>query len=171
MRKFIGLSIIVVALLVFVTPTFAKGPNGPAGKSNTGHLYLSEKNPKDWEEIIDDGAWGKLNYQDSKFVFNGHKLNPMEEYTLINFAREGSEWPATVLCFGNGVTDEYGNINIKDAWDVSLFDYDTTPTTGDSDGYKIWLVPSADVNCKDGLLSGWHSAEILFEDVPLIFND
>lgn len=171
MRKFIPLFVVVLAVVTFVAPTFAKGPSGPSGKSDTGHLYLNQKNPNGWV-IIDDGAWGKLNYQADKFVFNGHKLSPSEEYTLINFARKEWEWPATVLCLGSGETDSDGNVHIMGAWDIAKLLPDTTPDTGLNE-IKVWLVPSGDANCGGEIetLSGWHPAEILFEDVPLVVQE
>ena len=63
--------------LIGASVVVAKGKTGPAGKSNTAHLYLYEKDSTSWE-IVEDGAWGKMKYNQSGeelcLVFNGHGL-------------------------------------------------------------------------------------------------
>ena len=152
------LALCLVALSL-VVPVFA----GPAGKSNIIQLYLVEKNPGDWT-IVEDGAWGKLTYNKGtgEFVFNGHLLEAGVSYALINFARVGNEWPATINVLGSGIANGGGNVHIAGNYAYADLDYDTTPGTGSTAGYKIWLVLSADISTA-GKLAGWHPGEYLFE--------
>ena len=90
MKKIAILGIVVLLLALVAVPAMAaSGKNGPAGKSNVGHLYLSEKDPSTWA-IVDGGAWGKMKYNLSgstfDFVFNGHGLQPNTDYSLIYYA-------------------------------------------------------------------------------------
>ena len=169
MKKILTMVAVLVLFAIYAIPVFAKGPSAPSGKSDTGHLYLVEKNPSDWS-IVNDGSWGKLNYQSSKFIFNGHMLNVSEDYTLINYARVGSEWPAHIVCLGSAMSDEYGDVHIMGNWDKTNFGHDTTDGTGNPDKYKFWLVPSVDVNCPGGILPKWNPSNYLFEEVPVTFS-
>ena len=51
--KLFMLALIISFLTVGVTMmtffAYAKGPNGPAGKSNIAHLYLYQKDPNTWK--------------------------------------------------------------------------------------------------------------------------
>ena len=77
---------VLLTLVLAGTTVLARGgPSGRAGKSMMSHLYLFEKDPETWD-IVDDGAWGKMSYDCDSFVFNGHGLEPEEEYELINYA-------------------------------------------------------------------------------------
>ncbi len=131
--------------------------NGPAGKSGVVRLYLVEKDPTDWT-IVENGAWGKLkfNTKNDKFVFNGHKLNPDTEYSLIYYP---DPWPG-VGCkvLGSSTANEDGNVHI-----AGMFDFDSIPIAGDTNsGTKIWLVLKNDQNCPTGM-TGWNPTEYLFE--------
>lgn len=156
-------------LLMASVPAFAKGPSGSSGKSDTGHLYMAEKDPDTWD-VVEDGAWGKLNYKSDKYVFNGHGLEPGWDYTLINYARVGTAWPAHVNCLDNAEANAGGNVHIMGAWDPEGFDYDTTPDTGSEDGYKFWLVPTDDLDCENYLFQNvWNPSEYLFEEALVVF--
>ena len=67
--------ILTLVVGLVAAPALAAGKTGKAGKSNTGHLYLYEKDPATWD-IVEGGAWGKMEYKLSgstfDFVFNGH---------------------------------------------------------------------------------------------------
>ena len=158
MKKTMMLPLCLVALL-FVVPVFAK----PAGKSSIIQLYLVEKEPSGEWPTIEDGAWGKLTYNiaTGKFVFNGHELEASEEYTLINFARVDSEWPATINVLGGGTANGGGNVHIAGNYAYADLEYDETPGSGSLDGYKIWLVLTEDL--ADETLAGWTPSEYLFE--------
>ncbi len=171
MKKIIiSLSIItIMSTILFVVQASAAGKSGLAGKSQTGHLYLNEKNPSDWS-ILSGGAWGKMTYKIDGYVFNGHKLNPSEKYTLINYARVGTEWPASIKCLETVMSNENGDVHMMGDWNITEFGHDTTPGTENQTGYKFWLVPSSDVNCITGKLPSWNPSEYLFEEVPIYFD-
>ncbi|OGI14991.1 hypothetical protein A3K63_03130 [Candidatus Micrarchaeota archaeon RBG_16_49_10] len=96
-------------------------------------------------------------------MFNGHQLDVGEEYCLINFAREDTEWPASVNTLGCGTVNEYGDVHIMGNYAYITLGYDTTPDSGSTSGYKIWLVKEADLNEAHDELVLWNPAEILFE--------
>ena len=169
MKKLIGL-IVFIALVSFLTgPVFAKGKNGPAGKSNKGHLYLYEKDSTTWE-IVEGGAWGKMHYNLSgptfEFVFNGHMLPIGVEYTLIYYP---DPWPGTgLICLGDGTVNDEGNIHIKEDVDTG-----NLPIEDDeNENAKIWLVQSVDVDCDgDTEMIGWAPSAYLFEYDTISFDD
>ena len=156
------LSAIILIAAAMTVPMALAGKHGPAGKSNKIRLYLVEKDPEQWT-IVEDGAWGKLTYNKGtgKFVFNGHSLDAGVEYSLINFARD-TEWPAHINVLGTGTANGGGNVHISGNYDYDTLEYDETPGTGSTDGYKIWLVLSSDIDT-NGDLAGWNPGEYLFE--------
>lgn len=176
-KKHLAILVIIgsIALLLTTSLVFARPlgePGGPpigaqgkyksqAGKSNITHLYLYEKDPN-WE-IVHGGAWGKLTYDNGTgyFVFNGHMLETGQEYALINFARAGNEWPATINILGSAVAVGGGQVHITGSYAYGDLEYDTTPSSGSMEGYKIWLVLLSDI--VSGKLSGWQPTEYLFE--------
>jgi hypothetical protein len=144
---------------------WVKGPSGPAGKSNIGHLYLHEKDA-DWN-IVEDGAWGKMRYNLSgdlfDFVFNGHQLETGLTYALIYYP---DPWPGNgLICLGVGMADEYGDVHIRGKVDtVSL------PIESDvNEGAKIWLVLQSDVDCEGQVMTGWNPTQYLFEFDTITF--
>lgn len=157
--------------LLAVSMVFAKGPHGQAGKSNTAHLYLYEKDPDTWE-IVEDGAWGKMKYNLAgstfDFVFNGHGLELGNEYTLIYYP---DPWPGNnLICFGQGTANEDGDVHIAGSVELDT----DLPIEGDDnypDGAKIWLVLSSDVDCENQHMIGWHPTEYLFEHNLITFDD
>ena len=193
MKKFtvVLLSAFLITGLMAV-PSMAKGPSKQAGLSNVGHLYLYEKTPAadpeaDWE-IVPGGMWGKMKYNLSgptfDFVFNGHGLVQLKDYTLIYYP---DPWPATgLICLGNGTAtervecdplldmdcmpDDGGNVHIADSVETG-----DLPIEGDvnyEDGAKIFLVPSSDVDCDGQVMSGWTGDDAnLYEDVLITFDD
>ena len=173
--KWVLCAIALSLIAVVVVPVIAGSPTGKAGKSNIAHLYLVEKDPTTWE-IVEDGAWGKMIYNTSGsafgFVFNGHELEPGEDYTLIYYP---DPWPGEgLICFGSDRADEDGNVHIKglvDTGDLPAEDDDNAPPA-DPNGAKIWLVLSDDVECEeDPSMTGWNPAEYLFEYDLITFDD
>lgn len=175
MKKIIiGLVLALTVVSLLVVPVFAAGKNGPAGKSNIGHVSLYEKNADtDWT-IVEDGAWGKYNYKLSgegeetgiSGVFNGHGLVAGEDYSLIYYPEVApNPWPAggyEVVVIGDGTANENGDVHIKGA--AAIGSPDEQPTVGDyvgETGDKVWLVLSSDIT--DGVMTGWNPAEYLFE--------
>jgi len=137
--------------------------------ANVGHLYLFEKDPATWE-IVEDGAWGRLNYARSgssfDFVFTGHGLVPDSSYSLVYYP---DPWPGYgLICLGEGAGDEYGNVRIRNSVDTGDLPADYDDNFGD--GAKIWLVLTADVNCDSQQMDFWNPTEYLFEN-ELIFFD
>jgi hypothetical protein len=161
------LCIIVASLVALAVPVIA-GKHGPAGKSNTGHLYLYEKDPSTWE-IVDGGAWGKMKYNLSgpefDFNFNGHGLEAAEEYLLIYYP---DPWPGDdLICLGSGTANKGGNVHIKGS--VNTGDL---PAENDTNaGAKIWLVLLDDVDCFEQKMIGWDPTEYLFEYDLITFDD
>ena len=143
-------------------------PNGPAGKSNTAHLYLYEKDEATWE-IVEDGAWGKMRYHLSgptfDFVFNGHGLEIGLEYTLMYYP---DPWPGSgLICLGVGTVNDEGDVHI-----MGNVDTGDLPIEGDENaGAKIWLVLSDDVDCTNQEMVGWTPGEYLFEYALITFDD
>ena len=179
------------ALMVFaMAVTVYAGKNGQSGKSNTGHLYLREKDPSDWS-IVEDGAWGKMKYNlegpEFCFVFNGHGLEPGVDYCLIYYP---DPWPGEgLICLGTGTgTDPDGlaippypggDVHIKGCVNTDgdlPKPYDAAPLGG----AKIWLVLCDDVDCVGDpnatppvmpQMTGWTPSEYLFEDDVINFED
>lgn len=146
-----------------------KIPNGSAGNSNIAHLYLFEKDPATWE-IVEGGAWGKMQYKLSgetfDFVFNGHNLEPGLEYILIYYP---DPWPGIgLICLGNGIVNEEGDIHI--AASVNTGDLPAPYDENIENGAKIWLVLSSDVDCRNQEMIGWHPTDYLFEYDLIIFD-
>jgi hypothetical protein len=176
---------VVFLMTSFVSAKSPKGPSGPAGKSNVAHLYLYEKSETDWQ-ILEKGAWGKMKYRMSgtsfNFVFNGKKLIPGGEYTLIYYP---DPWPGNgLICLGTDVANKGGNVHIKEAYPIDT----DLPMEGDLnnpdnplhaecianstciEGAKIWLVLSSDVDCTGQTMIGWNPTEYLFEDIGISFD-
>ncbi len=186
----------LVAALVIVPMASAKnpkGPSGPAGASDVGHLYLYQKieppqpYPPNTPWVIDkEGAWGKMMYRLSgpvfQYVFNGHKLAPQEQYTLIYYA---DPWPGNgLICLGSGTANRGGNVNIAASASIGTdlpipadLNNPENPGHGNCvlnstciDGAKIWLVLSSDVDCGGRTMVGWDASEYLFEDIGIFFD-
>ena len=168
MKKFLVVLVASVVLLSLVVVPALAGKHGPAGKSNAAHLYLYEKDPVTWE-IVEGGAWGKMNYKLSgstfNFVFNGHGLEVGSDYTLMYYP---DPWPGNgLICLGSGIGNEGGNVHIMGAVDTG-----DLPARGDENlGAKIWLVLSADVDCVAANMVGWNPTEYLFEYDLITFDD
>jgi hypothetical protein len=172
----------ILLLSMAIPAVYARGPTGKAGKSNVAHLYLVEKNPLNWDEIIEDGAWGKLKYNSTgstfDFVFNGHGLEPETDYNLIYYA---DPWPGDNpgSLIDSGTSNKGGNLHLMGSVELNLDlpdpaddnyppGVDGTPDTGD-EGAKIWLVPSSDY---DGTqMTAWNPTEYLFEYDLITYDD
>jgi len=186
----------LVMALVIVPLASAKSQkklSGPAGKSNVGHLYLYQKieppqpyPPNTPWAIDEDGAWGKMTYRLSgslfEYVFNGHKLAPEEQYTLIYYA---DPWPGTgLICLGSGTANGGGNVHIATSVDIDTdlpipADLNNPENPGHEtcvlestciEGAKIWLVLSSDVDCSGRTMVGWDADDYLFEDEGIFFD-
>jgi hypothetical protein len=169
-KKIIALFLVTLAVLPAIAMAMPKKlseenlgkANGQAGKSTVNNLYLVQKESTDPWAIIPDGAWGKMtfNTKNDKFTFNGHKVTPSAEYSLIYYP---DPWPGTgCIVLGTGKSNKGGNVNIN-----GKFDFSTIPIKGDTNkGAKIWLVLSSDVNCQTIGTTGmtaWNPTQYLFE--------
>jgi len=160
-------AILIVLGLGLLVGTWASAQNGPsqnAGKSNKGHLYLFEKTGEpDWD-IVDEGAWGKMQFNRSgptlDFVFNGHRVSDGEDYTLIYYP---DPWPGNgLICLGTGTGNSENDVHIKGSVDPEA-DLPDLIVDSNEDGAKIWLVLSSDVDCVSQNMIGWQPGEYLFE--------
>ena len=170
MKKYLIL-VLIVLLIGALTATVLANKKLEAGKSNIAHLYLYEKDDE-WV-IVDDGAWGKMKYNQSgetfDFVFNGHGLVYETEYTLIYYP---DPWDGSgLICLGSGTVNEEGDIHIAESVEIEFL-----PIEGDENapGAKIWLVLTSDVDCGDldnlGYMTGWSPDDYLFEYELITFN-
>jgi hypothetical protein len=158
-RIALALALAVLALGLVCLPAAQAGQSGQA---NAAHLYLAEKNPADWT-VVAGGAWGKMRYRPEApafdLVFNGHKLDAREGYTLLYYP---DPWPGSgLICLGAGMADDWGNVHI-----AGKFLTGDLPAAFDQNvatGAKIWLVSSADVDCVGKTMIGWNPTEYLFE--------
>jgi len=133
-------------------------------------LDLYEKDPNDWS-IVGNGAEGQLIYNPCgykfNFDFNGYGLQASTEYTLIYYP---DPWPGDdLICLGSGIADGSGDLNFTGSVDTG-----DLPAIGDNNyptGAKIWLVLSADVDCTNDKMVGWHPTEYLFENNLITFDD
>lgn len=150
MKKAMLLTPVAALLIGLVVPMVMGKDDNPANdKTNT--LYLYEKDTS-WN-IVWDGAWGKMSFKldgtTLDFVFNGHGLEPNTAYTLISY---NDPWPGNPVCLAGGTSNNGGNINLAGCVDV-----------GKSEGIKIWLVLTSDVNCDIPAMTAWNPTEYLFE--------
>jgi hypothetical protein len=161
----------ILLLSMAIPAVYAKGSNGQSGKSNVAHLYLFEKTGvPDWD-IVEDGAWGKLKYNLAgstfDFVFNGHGLEPLTDYTLIYYA---DPWPGTgSKSIVMGTSNDEGDIHLMGSPDIG-----DIPIAGDANaGAKIWLVLSSHITVTAGEVSfdSWDASEYLFEDALIGYDD
>ena len=168
------IAILIMALMatsLIVSLALAGGPQGQAGKSNTAHLYLYEKD-SNWE-IVEDGAWGKMKYNLAghtfDFVFNGHELDPNTDYSLIYYA---DSWPGSNpgALIASGASNEEGNIHLAGSPDLGM---DLPDPNDDNypDGAKIWLVLSEDYDAAEKKMTAWNPAEYLFEYDLITYDD
>ena len=188
----VTVAVIALTTILIATPVLAAGKNGPAGKSNIGHLYLYQKDETTWE-IVEGGAWGKLKYNLSgptfKFVFNGHSLDPAKEYSLIyyadfenRFAMWGGNNPGALIA--SGTSNEGGELHLGGSVELNMdlpcppdanidvHDYSGPPDYyAHAHGAKIWLVPSEFYNESIYQVITWNPSTFLFESDLITYDD
>jgi hypothetical protein len=155
---------VVLGLALIVGAVSADTVSARAGHV-TGHaqvVRLVEKNSSDWSIV--PGAFGSVMYQRDRFVFNGHRLVPRMNYSLISYAEP---WPGTgSVVLGTGTATKQGNLHIKGgAVKLACNNYSAF-TTGDyrkGNGSKIWLVLADDIDAVTGTFNAWHPDDYLFE--------
>ena len=164
------LCVLTVASVAVVDSAKA-GKNGQAGQSNIAHLYLYEKNPSDWT-IVDSGSWGKMTYNQSgpvfDYIFNGHKLEPNTDYSLIYYA---DPWPGNHpgALIASGTSNNGGNINLSGSVDIGM-DLPDADDANYPNGAKIWLVLSDDYDSDNAKMASWNPTEYLFEYNLITFD-
>ena len=122
------------------------------------------------ERMRELDAWGKMRYRLSgsmfDFVFNGHELTPGQSYTLIYYP---DPWPGQgLICLGTNQANEDANVHIKGFVETGDLPADYDDNT---EGAKIWLVLTDDVNCDEAKMVGWNPSEYLFEHNLITFDD
>ena len=150
-----------------------KGRYGQRGNSNVAHLYLFEKDPDTWEIVRGRGRtrWAKIKYvladDEFKFILNAHGLTAEEAYSLIYYP---DPWPGEgLISLGNGTANKGGNVHI--AGSVDTGDLPSGDDENYSEGAKIWLTLSKDVDFELDKMVGWDPTEYLFEYDLITFDD
>jgi hypothetical protein len=179
MKKVIFAILAVVLVLALPTAALAakpdqglKGLKGQAGRSNVAFVELWEKDPSTWE-IVEDGAWGKLQYNlegpTFDFVFNGHGLEIGTNYTLIYYA---DPWPGNNpgTSIASGTSNEEGDIHLAGSMDLGM-DLPDPVDENYPDGAKIWLVLSDDYDETTCQMTAWNPTEYLFEYDVIAYNN
>ncbi len=193
MRK-IGVFVGVAMLTVFASIVMADG----WGEGKAGRLFLFQKcdasligkegydafgcpaiGPGPWPVFHENRRTGKMDYslwgKEFKFSFEGKRLPPKVDYTLIYYP---DPWPgAGLICLGSNQTNRAGNIQIHGRKDIGTglpadddANYKPISPSG-AVGAKIWLVPSADVRCDNGAaMLGWNPAAYLFEYNLIVYE-
>lgn len=153
MKKVILFTTVVALLvsLVAVPIAMAKKDTSANDKPNTLYLYEKDLSLPPGEDIVWDGAWGKMSFklEDTTIdcVFNGHKLDKETDYSLISY----DGWP-DVKVIASGTSNKGGNINLKGS-SVDL---------GKSEGITIWLIESGDLT--GNVINKWPlSGTVLWE--------
>jgi hypothetical protein len=169
----------VVLGLIFIVGAVSADVLSAGPAHLPGHaqvVKLVAKNSTDWS-IVKHGAFGSAMIQLDRFVFNerrpaqrnifvfnGHRLVPHENYSLISYAEP---WPGTgSMVLGNGTATRQGNLQIKGGEVKLVCNNYTGFTTGDyrkGNGSKIWLVLTDDIDPLSGTFNAWHPDDYLFE--------
>ena len=171
-------TLLIITLMLPGTAALAAGnknqnQNDFTWESNVGHLYLYEKTgDPDWE-IVEGGAWAKMNYSLSgsefEYLFNGHRLDPSTDYSLIYYA---DDWPGNNpgALIAAGTTNRGGNLHLAGSVELNM----DLPDPADANypsGAKIWLVLSDDYNVGMAKLTAWNPGEYLFENNLITYYD
>ena len=147
----------MTVLLALAVAPVAAAPGGGAQV-----VKLIEKTPTatgPYTPVL-NGAFGSIMYQADRFVFEGHRLDPGKDYTLINYVEP---WGMDVVILGKGTATAQGKLLIKGgAVALTMSPYPTaTSNEYSGDGAKIWLVPAGDLNGTKFMV--WNPTTYLFE--------
>lgn len=161
--------VLLVSLLGASTALAAPAKKDIAANNNPQNLYLYPKkytNAPEWTTLWELRAWGKYNFklngQVILGVFNGHGLTPGTDYTLLSYNDPWGSVPQVVV-IGHGVADANGNVHITGSANLGA----DVPSpiygwSGPGDGYKIWLVLTADITGSQ--FNAWNPDDYLFEN-------
>ena len=117
-------------------------------------LNLYSKNPSDWSVV--DGAYGKIHYATTDFMFWGYELVPTTHYTLLTYGGWND-----IDCFGTETTNVTGDMYLDGGYSFALKSDEPSVVP-----IKIWLVPSGDVDCNANKMLGWNPTSFIFEENP-----
>ena len=208
--------ILMMAMMLTLLTSVAMANENGEGKA--GRLFLFQKcdesltdpqfysgncpkGPGPWPIFLGNDRFGKMNYTlwgpTFKFSFEGKKLLPDKNYTLIYYA---DPWPGSgiggsLICLGSGKTSapkakgkgkggsghSGGNIEIHGNVDIQTSlpapydaNFTATPPSG-AVGAKIWLVLSDDVLCPTasapaGMMVNWNPTAYLFEYNLIVYE-
>ncbi len=206
-----ALILMMVMILTLLTSVVMADPNGEA---KAGRLFLFQKcdqtlanqttdtgvvydatgcpNPLQgpWPIFFGNNRYGKMDYTlwgpKFKFSFQGKRLLPKKNYTLIYYP---DGWPGEgLICLGTGKSNKAGNINIKGNSDIGtslpapVLNITGKPNVPDANfnpvgasgavGAKIWLVQTEDVDCGNGTskMLAWNPTAYLFEYNLIVYE-
>jgi hypothetical protein len=190
------LSILSMVVLLAAFASYAMADEG----DRSGKLFLFQKCDQDLAGTagydsfgcpnIGSGPWaifpdqhrhgnGVLKYslwgEKFAFSFEGHKLLPKKDYTLIYYP---DPWPGTgLICLGSGTVNRGGNLQIHGKRDIAVslpapHDANYSPVSpSGAVGAKIWLVLSEDVQCSaETQMLNWNPAAYLFEYNLIVYE-
>ena len=160
---------VIIGLLGATTVMAAPGGKDSPANNNPQNLYLYPKvyaDAPEWTTLWEHQAWGKYNFKlDGQIisgVFNGHGLTPDTDYTLISYNDPWGSTPQFAV-IGSSMSDKNGNVHIAGSVDLGndvaspIYDWN-----GPGDGYKIWLVLTADITGTQ--FNTWNPGAYLFEN-------
>lgn len=149
--------------------TDSNGPDGRSGASHIAHLNFSQRDGEG--ETVEDGAWGRMKYVWSgptfDFVFNGHELEPEDEYTMTYQLEPVGENGA--LCLGSGTVNEDGDLHIRNS--IELNGDLPMPADESEEGALLVAVISGDVNCEMDEMVSYIPEDYLFGDALIEYRD
>jgi len=160
MKKYIPM---LMVLSMFILPMVSAGSYW---MDVTDTLELVEKDSS-WN-MVEEGARGIVTFSvitrfnwiiQQRVRVSVWGLEPKTKYQLIYYGDEthNDEWPYAT-CIGRP-----RRTNTKGYFRGGSTRYDHLWMKGDGIPQKLWVVPSSDVDCKNGIMTGWNPSEYLFE--------
>lgn len=149
--------------------TDSEGPEGRAGASHIAHLNFSQRDEEG--DVVDDGATGRMKYTWSgptfDYVFNGHELEPGDEFTMTYQLEPVGESGA--ICLGSGTVNDEGDLHIKNSIELNS----DLPMADDEseDGALLVAVVSEDVNCEMDSMDAYIPEDYLFGNALIEYRD
>lgn len=211
--------LMVVAMLTVLASAVAIAGQGgnlkPGMEIKAGTLFLFQKcdvslyeaYPDDYDAsgcpkgdgpwpILPGHRWGQMKYnllgERFRFSFEGKKLAPNTEYTLIYYP---DPWPGeNLICLGSRKASRSGNLQINGIKEIlnsegvisglpTADDQNYYPACSGAVGAKIWLVRSKDVECNVTTqvieesevavpphMTGWNPEDYLFEGNLIVYQ-
>jgi hypothetical protein len=197
------IGVFVVVAMLSVLPSVVMADHW--GETKSGRLFLFQKcdetligqtvngvsydssfgcpNPLQgpWPIFFGNNRFGKMDYSlwgpKFKFSFQGKRLLPKKNYTLIYYP---DGWPGNgLICLGAGNSNKSGNINIEGNTDIGTslpaqaIDANFNPISpSGAVGAKIWLVQTEDVDCGNDTskMLNWDPKAYLFEYNLIVYE-